>query len=140
MMNTLIFKRTCIEREVRAMKDMKELKEFIDYINTSDLYLWFKESFLEVWKTEMNNKTMWVDYSSVIRAISYDIETKTLFIQFTSDKQYAYYNVPVDVFVCACFSDFIRNNTEIPKDRASVSLGQWFNDIVKGYFDYTLLN
>lgn len=126
------------------MKDFAEVQEFIDNINTFDIYVWFKENFIPLYETQIKGKTMWVDYSSLISGISYDLEKKTLFITFTSDKEYAYYDVPVDVFVCGAFTDYLNemdNEGTLPDiNKDSLSLGGWFNEMVKGYFNYTLLN
>ena len=125
------------------MKDFAEVQEFIDSVNSFEIYKWFKKNFLPLYENKLNGKTMWVDYSSVIRGISYDIEKKTLFVTFTSDKEYAYYDVPVDVFVCGAFTDYLREMEsagEVNMENSSLSLGGWFNEMVKGYFNYTLLN
>lgn len=128
------------------MKDFEEVQEFIDMVNSFDTYIWFKEQFLNFY-TKAKTKTLNIDYSKVIKGISYDLETNTLFITFTSSKTYAYYKVPVDIFVSACFSDYVRETIsdrddfeEIAKNDKGLSLGHWFNEIVKGYFNYTLLN
>ena len=127
------------------MKDFSEVQNFIDQINTMEVYIWFKENFVPYYSENLKDKTMWVDYSSLIKGVSYDLDKSTLFITFVSDKSYAYYNVPVDVFVCGVFTDYLNeldNDDKLPKDfsRGSLSLGGWFNEMVKGYFDYTLLN
>ena len=125
------------------MKDFAEVQEFIDSVNSFEIYVWFKNNFLPLYERELNGKTMWVNYSSIIKGISYDIEKKTLFVTFTSDKEYAYYDVPVDVFVCGAFTDYLRemeSEGEVNIEHSSLSLGGWFNEMVKGYFNYTLLN
>ena len=127
------------------MKDFKEVQEFIDTVNKFEIYVWFKENFLPLYETKLANKTMWVDYSSLIKGLSYDIKKETLFVTFVSDKSYAYYNVPVDVFVCGAFTDYLNEMDragELDKkfNKDSLSMGGWFNEMVKGYFDYTLIN
>lgn len=127
------------------MKDFSEVQEFIDTVNNFDVYRFFKVNFLPLYETKMNSATMWIDYSSLIKGISYDVENETLFITFVSDKSYAYYNVPVDVFVCGAFTDYLNEmdkQGELTKEfnKDSLSMGGWFNEMVKGYFDYTLIN
>jgi hypothetical protein len=127
------------------MKDFSEVQEFIDGVNKFEIYVWFKENFLPLYETQLANKTMWVDYSSLIKGLSYDIAKSTLFVTFVSDKSYAYYNVPVDVFVCGAFTDYLNEMDRVGQldekfNRDSLSMGGWFNEMVKGYFDYTLIN
>ena len=127
------------------MKDFSEVQDFIDTVNKFEIYVWFKENFLPLYETKLENKTMWVDYSSLIKGLSYDIKKETLFVTFVSDKSYAYYNVPVDVFVCGAFTDYLNEMDragELDKkfNKDSLSMGGWFNEMVKGYFDYTLIN
>jgi len=127
------------------MKDFSEVQEFIDTVNNFDVYRYFKANFLPLYQTKMNSATMWIDYSSLIKGLSYDVENETLFITFVSDKSYAYYKVPVDVFVCGAFTDYLNEmdkEGELHKDfnKDSLSMGGWFNEMVKGYFDYTLIN
>ena len=59
--------------------------------------------------------------SSVIRDIHYDEDEATLDIAFTSGTTYRYQHVPVEVYV-----DFIE----------AVSRGAFFNDRIKGAFNY----
>ena len=127
------------------MKDFNEVQEFLDTINTYPVFKAFKEIFLPMYEEKLADKTMWVEYSSLIRGISYDLETSTLFVAFVSEKRYAYYDVPVDVFLCGAFTDYLNTmeqEGDLPKDfnTDSLSIGGWFNELVKGYFNYTLLN
>ena len=127
------------------MKDFSEVQEFLDSINTFPVFKAFKRLFLPMYVEKLQDKTMWVDYSSLIRGISYDVETSTLFVVFVSLKTYAYYDVPVDVFLCGAFTDYLNEMEkagDLPKDMNTdnLSMGGWFNETVKGYFNYTLLN
>lgn len=127
------------------MKDFSEVSDFIENINKIDVYQWFKENFIPMYETMLEQKTMWVEYSSLIKGISYDLEKATLFVTFVSDKSYAYYNVPIDVFVLGAFTDYLNEmemSKELPEgfNKNALSLGGWFNEMVKGYFDYTLIN
>jgi len=127
------------------MKDFSDVSDFIEGINQLDVYKWFKENFIPMYENVLQSKTMVVEYSSLIRGISYDLETSTLFVSFVSEKYYAYYNVPIDVFVLGAFTDYL-NEMEIKDvlpegfNKNSLSMGGWFNEMVKGYFDYTLIN
>lgn len=128
------------------MKDFDEVQQFLDSINEFPVFSEFKRLFLKLYAENLADKTMWVDYSSVIKGLSYDLDKSTLFITFVSNKSYAYYNVPVDVFLCGAFTDYLNTMDkagELPKDtisEGSLSLGGWFNELVKDYFDYTLIN
>jgi len=127
------------------MKDFSEVQEFLDSINTFPIFTEFKRIFLPMYVEQLKDKTMWVDYSSLIRGISYDVETSTLFVVFVSLKTYAYYDVPVDIFLCGAFTDYLNEMEkagDLPKDMNTdnLSMGGWFNETVKGYFNYTLLN
>ena len=128
------------------MKDFSEVQEFLDSVNEFPVFKEFKRLFLKLYAENLADKTMWVEYSSVIKGLSYDLDKSTLFITFVSNKSYAYYNVPVDVFLCGAFTDYLNTMDkagELPKDvisEGSLSLGGWFNEIVKDYFDYTLIN
>ena len=126
------------------MKDFTEVQDFINKISEFEIYKYFKSVFLPLYKEKLSDKTMWVDYSSLIKGISYDLETSTLFVVFVSDKSYCYYDVPIDVFICGAFTDYLNemdNADELPShiNKGSLSLGGWFNEMVKGYFNYTLL-
>ena len=128
------------------MKDFGEVQEFLDSINEFPVFSEFKKVFLKLYAENLADKTMWVEYSTVIKGISYDLDKSVLFITFVSNKSYAYYNVPVDVFLCGAFTDYLNTMDkagELPKDsfsEGSLSLGGWFNELVKDYFDYTLIN
>lgn len=127
------------------MKDFKEVQDFINAVSEFEFYQVFKEQFIPMYKAMLSQKTMWVEYSSLIRGISYDLEKATLFVTFVSEKSYAYYNVPIDVFVLGVFTDYLNEMDkagDLPTDfdSNSMSMGGWFNEMVKGYFDYTLIN
>ena len=126
------------------MKDFKEVQDFINAVSEFEVYRFFKEHFMTIYQEKLTDKIMWVDYSSLIKGISYDLETSTLFVVFVSDKNYAYYDVPVDVFVLGAFTDYLNEMDkagDLPTDFDSnnMSMGGWFNETVKGYFNYTLL-
>ena len=126
------------------MKDFKEVQDFINQISEFEIYKYFKSVFVPLYEQKLSDKTMWVDYSSLIKGISYDLETSTLFVVFVSEKRYCYYDVPIDVFICGAFTDYLNEMdkaNELPSDinKGSLSLGGWFNEMVKGYFNYTLL-
>lgn len=127
------------------MKDFSEVQDFINAVSEFEFYQSFKEKFIPMYETMLQQKTMWVEYSSLIRGISYDLEKATLFVTFVSEKSYAYYNVPIDVFVLGAFTDYLNEIDkagDLPTDFDSdnMSMGKWFNEMVKGYFDYTLIN
>jgi len=126
------------------MKDFKEVQDFIDAVSEFEVYRFFKENFITLYEQKLTDKIMWNDYSSLIKGISYDLETSTLFVVFVSEKNYAYYDVPVDVFVLGAFTDYLNEMDkagDLPTDFDSnnMSMGGWFNETVKGYFNYTLL-
>ena len=131
------------------MKDFGEVQEFLDSINEMPVFSEFKRLFLKLYAENLADKTMWVEYSTVIKGLSYDLDKSTLFITFVSNKSYAYYNVPVDIFLCGAFTDYLNTmkaSGDLPKDfftdenEGGLSMGSWFNEIVKDYFDYTLIN
>jgi len=126
------------------MKDFKEVQDFINAVSEFEVYRFFKENFITLYEQKLSDKIMWIDYSSLIKGISYDLETSTLFVVFVSDKNYCYYDVPVDVFVLGAFTDYLNEMDkagDLPMDFDSnnMSMGGWFNETVKGYFNYTLL-
>ena len=61
------------------MKDFNEVQEFLDTINTYPVFKEFKKIFLPMYVEQLQDKTMWVDYSSLIRGISYDMLIKCSF-------------------------------------------------------------
>ena len=68
------------------MKDFGEVQEFLDSINEMPVFTEFKKIFLRLYDEQLKDKTMWVDYSSVIKGISYDLDKSVLFITIVSNK------------------------------------------------------
>ena len=94
------------------MKDFKEVQDFINQISEFEIYKYFKSVFVPLYEQKLSDKTMWVDYSSLIKGISYDLETSTLFVVFVSDKS------PINLGLCCVdivrIADKIQAWIEIP--------------------------
>ena len=69
------------------MKDFGEVQQFLDSINEFPVFSEFKRLFLKLYAENLADKTMWVEYSSVIKGISYDLDKSVLFITFVSDSE-----------------------------------------------------
>lgn len=73
---------------------------------------------------EHENPVLELD-STMLKGMIWDNES--LFVQFKNESEYCYFDVPFKVFAIFTLLDVLGNE---------VSVGQMFNDIVKGEYNY----
>ena len=121
------------------MNDKEQNLEFLREVKSFPI----ASHFLDFWsKNYPKGEFFKIDTSSVIQALSWNDDT--LYIKFMSNAEYMYYDVPFDLFAMGCFSEWLNDmrasdefdSTSID-DLPKTSLGDWFNEMIKGVYEYT---
>ena len=115
---------------------MDRIEEFIQAVNQFPVYAEFKKFMSSYYP---NGEYFSIDTTSMIKAIMW--ENESLYIIFSNDSEYVYYDVPYDVFLLGAFTEWV---VEFKKeyddlDLPEIKVSGWFHDIVKDEWNYTRL-
>tara|TARA_B100000424_G_C22882616_1_gene469728 strand:- start:618 stop:980 length:363 start_codon:yes stop_codon:yes gene_type:complete len=120
---------------------MDRINEFLDEVNRFPMYQEFKNFF---WSNYPKGEYFAIDTTSMLKAIMW--ENDCLYVIFANDSEYIYYDVPSDVFLLGCFTEWLvefreqLNRDDRDLDMPELKVSGWFHDIVKDEWDYTRLN
>ena len=120
---------------------MDRINKFIDEVNQFPVYVEFKNFF---WDNYPRGEYFSIDTTSMLKAIMW--ENNCLYVIFSNDSEYIYYDVPSDVFLLGCFTEWlVIFNAQLNDDRKKdldlpeLKVSGWFHDIVKDEWNYTRL-